>query len=283
MENKEENMRPDEIFSGFNVSLDQGIAENLSVSAALIYNHILYWLKINANKPETKMIDGKYWMYETNKQMAEFFKFLSEEEISKGIKKLKEAGLIEVRKLSKNPFDHTSWYTIYDQSKIKKGLRNPAFGGIDIPVLADSEYPLLAESTYITTEKKTDNKQQQQAVAVAEKKSEVREDDIQYENSKGEKLSISQSEVFKHFIKLPYSTDIIKKAISSMQSTTKIVNNPIKLLESICKTMHENSKPDIKPTEKKEVKKIAIKDANHITWAEYEKQQKLKAERDKNV
>ncbi len=131
--------------------------------------------------------------------------------------------------------------------------------------------------------KETNTKQQQPVAAVEEKKSESREDDVQYENSKGEKLSVSQSEIFRHFVKLPYSTEIIKKAISSMQSTTKIVNNPLKLLESICKTMHENSKPDIKPTEKKEVKKIAIKDANHITWAEYEKQQKLKDERDKNV
>ncbi len=119
-------MNPGEHISGFNLSFDQGIAQSLGVEAAIIFNHIVYWLRINAAKPNAQMIEEKYWMYETQSQMAEFFGFMIEETVNKYIKKLCDAGLIIKKCLSTNPFDRTYSYTVYDQSLIvlKKSLRN---------------------------------------------------------------------------------------------------------------------------------------------------------------
>jgi hypothetical protein len=112
-------MNPSDLISGFSLSVDQGIAEQVGIDAAFVYNHIIYWLKINASKLESKMIEGAYWMYETHKQMAEFFGFYSEDQISRAIKKLVDVGLIIKKCLSNNPFDRTLWYTVHDQGLLK--------------------------------------------------------------------------------------------------------------------------------------------------------------------
>jgi len=127
---------PHELYSAFNLSLDHGIAENVGVDAAIVFNHIVYWLRINASKKETEMIDGKYWMYQTQEEMSDFFRFYSPDQVYKALKKLEDSGLIVKDKLSPNPFDRKNWYTVYDQSIIKKCLRNPEIR--DMPDTEDS-------------------------------------------------------------------------------------------------------------------------------------------------
>jgi len=139
-------INPSEMISGFNLSLDQGIAQKLGLDAALIYNHIVYWLKINCMKQDSEMIEGRYWMYETHKQMADFFGFYSEDQIARGLKKLVDSGLIIKKCLNKNPFDRTSWYTVHDQSILKKSLRNPQNCGMHKRNPAESEPLKIAES-----------------------------------------------------------------------------------------------------------------------------------------
>lgn len=161
--------KPSDIISGFSLSLDQGIAQKLGIDAALIYNHIIYWLRINSVKPNSEKIEGKYWMHETQKTMAEFFGFYSEDQINKAIKKLTDSGLIIAKSLDKNPFNRTYSYTVYDQSLIKKSLRNPENDGIGNPKSAESDYPKSAESETLksaeciyTTEEQQKKKQQQE-------------------------------------------------------------------------------------------------------------------------
>jgi len=156
---------PQDIHSGFNLSLDQGIAEKLGMEAALIFNHILYWLRINANKPDVEMIDGKYWMYETNKQMAEFFGFLSEDQINRAINKLKDAGMIEAKPLSKNKFDRTLSYTVYDQGKIKKNSPIPRQRGMHNHKPAESDSAPARNVYNDTTEEPCIKQQQKQQPA----------------------------------------------------------------------------------------------------------------------
>lgn len=161
---------PSQIISGFNLSLDQGIAQQLGVDAALVYNHIIYWLRINAKKSDP--IEDKYWMYETYQEMADFFGFFSDDQIAKAIKKLTDSGLIIKKCLSKNPFDRTYWYSVPDQTLIKKFLRNPEIRDIDSekiglrtseirdivpPKSATSEPRKSATSTINTTEYKEEN------------------------------------------------------------------------------------------------------------------------------
>lgn len=168
-------MNSNEIISGFTFSFDQGIAENLGIEAAIVYNHIIYWLKINSGKPNAEMIEEKYWMYETIKQMADFFGFLSEDQISRAIKKLVDARLIIRKPLNKNPFDRTSWYTIPNQQLLKKSLRNTENREMQERKSATSDSAISGVSdvanprhVIYTTEEQTKEKQQHNAAVFFE-------------------------------------------------------------------------------------------------------------------
>lgn len=113
---------PESIISGHSHSFDTGIASTLGLHAAIVFNHIVYWLKINASKKDAKMINGRYWMYETQQQISDFLGYLSKDEVHKAVKKLKEAGLLISENLNPNPFDKTSWYTVSDQNLIIKKM-----------------------------------------------------------------------------------------------------------------------------------------------------------------
>jgi len=104
---------PEQIVSGYTLSFDHGIALECGVSAAIIHNHIVFWLKVNKDKPEAQR-DGKIWMYQSQEKMAEFFQFFEGREVKYCIKKLVDAGLLVKANFNNNHFDHTNWYTLPD-------------------------------------------------------------------------------------------------------------------------------------------------------------------------
>jgi len=119
-----------EIISGYSHSFDTGIAQELGLNAAIIYNHIVYWIRINSKKKNTEMIEGRYWMYETMQEMANFFGYLKIDEIKKAIGKLLGAGLLIKGNFNKSHFDKTSWYAIARED-IQKTLTKVPNGTID--------------------------------------------------------------------------------------------------------------------------------------------------------
>lgn len=164
-------MTSSQIISGYSHSFDSGVAIHLGINAAVIYNHIVYWLKTNASKKDAKMIEGKYWMYETMQQMADFLGYLSLDEIKKAMAKLIESGLLIKGCFNSNPFDRTAWYTVPDQSIIKKTLTKVPIGTITKcqPALSESANPHFGECAtapcIYTTEEEQENtniEQQQQ-------------------------------------------------------------------------------------------------------------------------
>lgn len=150
-----------EIFSGIVLGFDTGVAKLVGVEAATVFNHIVYWLKYNADRNTDRIVDGKIWMYETQKQMAEFFEFLNEDQISRAITKLVEKGLLIKANYNKNKFDKTSWYTVFDQSMIQKKFTKPQNCGIDNVNLRN---PNRKSADCIYTEEHTEEykKEQQQ-------------------------------------------------------------------------------------------------------------------------
>jgi DNA-binding Lrp family transcriptional regulator len=264
-------MEKTEIVSGFNLSIDQGVASHVGVDAALIFNHIIYWLRINAGKSDAIQIDGKYWMYETNKQMAEFFGFMSEDSVSRGLKKLKEAGLIEIAKLSKNPFDHTSWYTVCDQGLIKKSLRNPQIRGIDNRKSAGSDTRKSAESIYTTEEQQKNNNIKPPPATTGGGKEKASHSLI-YKNTKGEAMHVSESDIYSYFLKLPYETYEIQEAIEEVRSSSDFIGNIFKYIEAICLRIHNSKSLKKKDLKKKE--ECNIKDTSNepkVNFGEYMK------------
>lgn len=102
---------PKDIPSGYSHSFDVGIARKISVNAAIVYNHILYWLRINKSKG-FNFHEEKTWMYETCEEISVFFGYLSAKQVRDAINLLVDHGLLVKGNFSRNKFDRTTWYTL---------------------------------------------------------------------------------------------------------------------------------------------------------------------------
>ncbi len=149
--------------SGFSHSFDTGIAAQLGIHAAVVYNHIVYWLRINASK-NSNFINGKTWMYETQKDIAEFLGYLSVDEVKKAIIRLVDSGILIKDCHNKNKFDRTAWYTVNDQNilGIKKIFTKVPIGTMHGANPHDGKCD-TAPSHYIQQEQQEEKQQQQGA------------------------------------------------------------------------------------------------------------------------
>jgi hypothetical protein len=163
--------------------------------------------------------------------------------------------------------DFSEWETIISDSKfeiaaIKEELKNDpdfqktftdrCFGDAQSAVAQNASH-----SNIVNTSNIKEKQQQEGAVAPAPQPASAaaaensRESDVIYKTSRGDTKKLSQSEIYRHFAKSVYSTDIIKQAVKHMQETMEIVNSPLKLLESICKRLAQNPKAEIKSKSEK--------------------------------
>lgn len=149
--------------SGFSNSFDVGIARQIGVNAAIVYNHIIYWIKSNAQKGQNQ-IDGKTWMYETISQMSEYFGYLSEKQIKAAIKTLIDKKLLIEAYHSKNKFDRTTWYALANEeilgfqkifSKSTKGTHAKVH---NVPIQNDKRDPcIIQENNHKDNQENKDN------------------------------------------------------------------------------------------------------------------------------
>lgn len=156
---------PQEIFTGRLHAFDVRIAQEIGLHAAIVFTHITYWLGINASKKNAEMIDGKYWMYETQQQIADSLGYLTLDEVKKAIIKLLEEGFLIKANYNKNPFDKTNWYTVFDQRIIlnKKSITKEPCGSIDSAAdsaIRHSRRSPTAPSIYVQKEEQEDKQQQ---------------------------------------------------------------------------------------------------------------------------
>ncbi len=151
------------MISGHSHSFDTGIAKTLGINAAIVFNHIVYWIGINAAK-DSNMRDGKFWMYETQQDMADYLEYMTLEEVKKSVVKLLDAGLLIKANYNSNPFDRTSWYTTADPNiyRIKKTLTKAPDGAMQNATRSDAK---RHTAPCIYKEQKEQQKEQQQGEA----------------------------------------------------------------------------------------------------------------------
>ena len=103
------------------------LAKLLGIEQAIILQQVQYWVK--ASKHD---IGGHYWVYNTYKEWAEQFPWLSERAVRHHVRLLEGAGLLISGDFNKDPRDHTKWYRIgYDAlgallRVVESGLTNPS-------------------------------------------------------------------------------------------------------------------------------------------------------------
>lgn len=249
------------IRSGYNHSLDTGIAITLGLHAAIVFNHIVYWLNINADKPGCELIEGNYWMYETQKQMAEFFGYLTEDDVCRGIKKLLDHGLLVKGNFNKNKFDRTSWYAVTDKTLIQKKFTKPQICGMDS---APVRNPIGTRAVCINTIEEQEDKQEQQQAAspAAAVSSEKKKEQPQAYQVKPKPMQITKPMIYECLKEQPileackaeithrYDEDTIKNAIAwATHPETKLSKGLSPAIKWACQNKPEVPKKRISPYE----------------------------------
>lgn len=90
---------------------DVGLAKEYGVDEAVFVHNIYFWvLKNEANGRH--LHDGKTWTYSSIEGLTKLFPFWTSRQIERVVRNCRDKGLIETAKLSDNPRDRTTWFTI---------------------------------------------------------------------------------------------------------------------------------------------------------------------------
>lgn len=133
-----------------NHSFDVELAVKYGVNAAILLNHIYFWVQKNrANKHN--FFDGSYWTYNSRSAFAEIFPYLSERQVKTALDKLIADDVIKTGCYNKNVWDKSLWYTLTD-----KGWSIMQKGQIDIAEMSNRYVENVQPIPYINTDVNTD-------------------------------------------------------------------------------------------------------------------------------
>lgn len=86
-------------------------AENYGLDCAVVLNTVRYWL--DKNKADNVNINnGRVWTKMSNEGFTRYYSFFSATQIKRILKKLVDKGVIIKDNFSKNPWDHTAYYSV---------------------------------------------------------------------------------------------------------------------------------------------------------------------------
>lgn len=97
------------------------LAVAIGLNEAIILQQIHYWLNRSSVEHENKK-----WVYNTLEEWKKQFPFFSQSTLKRTLKNLKDLKIVEAKKLSKDKFDKTLYYTINYEELIK--LESPDIG-----------------------------------------------------------------------------------------------------------------------------------------------------------
>jgi len=108
--------------------LNEYVAEECGVMAALIFHHFAFWIQKN-HADGKHFYDGKWWTYVTTSGLQEIFFYMSVSQIKTAVKKLTDAGLVISGDYNQNRFNRMKWYSITEKgwslySKQKSTIRD---------------------------------------------------------------------------------------------------------------------------------------------------------------
>lgn len=109
------------------------VAAAVGVNAAVVFENIAFWILHNEKQGKNER-DGAYWMYATQKDLAEQFDYLTEKQVRTAIEKLKAADYLRVGNYNRHGYDRTVWYKLGEKGESikRKGL-------MLVPELANGE------------------------------------------------------------------------------------------------------------------------------------------------
>jgi hypothetical protein len=109
-------------------SFNADIAREFGINAALILNRIIWSINTHINKDKSFYIDGDWYMYDSVKAISDYFVgIMSESSVKRAIAKLEKEGLLKSKKVNREHWNHTKWYTI-DISRYNEKLQQYCIG-----------------------------------------------------------------------------------------------------------------------------------------------------------
>ena len=90
---------------------DVEVARECGVNAAAVASYLWYRFR---EDPEMKYRHGAAWVGVSQKMMTYAMPYLSIDQVSYAVEKLKKKGYIRVGRYSSSKFDHTNWYSFTD-------------------------------------------------------------------------------------------------------------------------------------------------------------------------
>ena len=87
------------------------IAKKLGMVEAILLSQIKFCIDTHKANNEN-FHKGRYWTCSSIKELSEFFKYLSQQQITRALKRLVDDGWLIKDNFNTNPFDRTSWYSL---------------------------------------------------------------------------------------------------------------------------------------------------------------------------
>ena len=95
-------------------SFNTKIAKKLGMVEAVLLSQIKFCIDTHKANNEN-FHKGKYWTYGSAKEFSDFFKYLSQKQITRALKRLVDDGWLIKDNFNTDKFNHTSWYALSDK------------------------------------------------------------------------------------------------------------------------------------------------------------------------
>lgn len=98
-------------------SFDTKVAQKVGLNAAIIYQHIVFWVTKNAANDERDkhFHEGKWWTYQSIRGLGLLFPYMTENQIRRAVEKLEEVGFIGTGNFNETAYDRTKWFCVLRQ------------------------------------------------------------------------------------------------------------------------------------------------------------------------
>ncbi len=282
------------------------------VDCAIIIHHLQFWIEQNMAL-KRNFIEGRTWMYQTQREMAACYPYWNRDKIQDILQKLVDYDVIIKGNFNRTKFDKTTWYAFKNEEMftVNRNRTTVISKSDDQSIEIDPPIPDTNTNTKqilkqqqrarhareaetfenaVAVSSKEEELQKQQAILMPLKempqeghsldagrdkkdgelpipspskksapssKESISENvqpkqetmkpeepdlkesfnNIEYETPGGKKKSISESEIYKHFLKFSYKTETIKEAIRIVREKNEPIGNILKLLEIICENI----------------------------------------------
>jgi hypothetical protein len=90
-------------------SFDPEVASHVGMTAAVIYQNIVWWCEKNAANGK-HLHEGRHWTYNSVKAFADLFPYMTQDQIRRALQRLEDAGYIGVGNFNATPTDRTKWF-----------------------------------------------------------------------------------------------------------------------------------------------------------------------------